>query len=180
MAWLGDMQFGITTLFWICLLLGAALAVLSLVFGEVLHLAFDADGPFSGPVIASFIVTLGGAGLILHEVIRLGTVASSVGAIVASIMTSTGVYYVFAKFVLASQGGTEYDPHKMGGQEAEVIISIPADGAGEITFDHTSGRISGPARSATGREIARGVLVRIERHTGGTYLVRPVGGEEAK
>lgn len=176
----GDIEFGIATVFWICLLLGAVMALLSLVFGEVLHLAFDADGFFSGPVIASFVVTMGGAGLILHEVLKLGPVASSLGAIVASAVTSSGVYLVFAKFVMASQGGTEYDPHKMGGQEAEVIISIPADGAGEITFDHASGRISGPARSATGKEIARGALVKIERHTGGTYLVRPAGGEEAK
>lgn len=174
MSWLGDISFGISTVFWICLLLGAGLAVVSLVFGEVLHLAFDTDGGvMSGPVIASFIVALGGAGLILHDVMHLGAVASSVGAIVLSLLTSTGVYFLFAKLILASQGGTEFDPRRVGGQEAEVIIGIPADGAGEITFDHASGRISGPARSATGAPISRGTVVRIERHTGGTYLVRP-------
>ncbi len=168
-------SFTIATVFWTCILLGAVLAVISVVFGEIMDFAFDADfGPLSGPVIASFLVLFGGAGLVLYKVMGVGPVASSLGAGLVSIAGSSVVYYVFVKVILSQQGGTSFDPKNTEGVEADVIIQIPAKGSGEITFDHTSGRISGPARSATGQAIENGTLVVIERFIGGTYVVRPM------
>ncbi len=175
LSFLNNIDFTLTTFFWFCLLLGAALVILSLVFGEILDFAFHADagGPFSGPVIASFIVVFGGSGLVFHEVMHLSPLPSTFAAGVSSIMVSTVVYFVFAKFILAAEGGTTYDPTKTAGTEAEVIITIPANGTGEITFDHSSGRISGGARSRDGEEIPNGSLVKIDRYIGGTYIVAP-------
>ncbi len=181
LTFLNNIEFGISTVYWVCLLLGAALAIVSLIFGEVLDFAFDTDGgPFSGPVISSFVVVFGGAGLICYEVLKMGGGLSTIAALIVSFMSSTVVYFVFAKLILASEGGTTYDPSSIGGTEAEVIIGIPASGIGEIAFDHSSGRISGGARSADGSEIARGSLVRIDKHVGGTYIVAPVRTAEER
>ena len=60
------------------------------------------------------------------------------------------------------------------GRDAQVIITVPSDGLGEITFDNVSGRVTLGARSATGKQIVNGQAVRIEEVTGRVALVRPV------
>lgn len=51
------------------------------------------------------------------------------------------------------------------GCRANVVISIPANGLGEVTFRHDKERINLGARSANGLPIAKGVVVVIERVT---------------
>lgn len=164
---------GISLVYWICLVAGIIMVIMSLIFGGLLDLAFDVDGgPFSGPVLASFMVIFGAAGLTLQHGIGLSPMRSVLGAASIAFVGSAFFYYFGFRFILRQQGGTTYDPSKTAGQIAEVITIIPADGTGEITFDGPGGRVSGPARSTDGTEIGRREVVVVDRYVGGTYLVR--------
>ena len=52
------------------------------------------------------------------------------------------------------------------GRSADVIISIPNEGVGTIAFDNISGRVTLGARSTTGKQIAKGSVVRVEKIVG--------------
>lgn len=161
------------TVYWACLMIGAALLIISLIFGEIFDFVFDAGefGPLSGPVVSTFLTLFGGGGLIFRDLIGVGPVASSFAALIIGAGGSSAVYFVFIKLILSQEGGTTYDPKLTAGREAEVITGIPANGTGEITFDVQSGRISGPARSSDGAAIERASVVVIDRFVGGTYYV---------
>lgn len=60
------------------------------------------------------------------------------------------------------------------GRDAQVIVTVPSEGLGKITFDNVSGRVTLGARSATGKQIINGQAVRIEDVTGRVAVVRPV------
>jgi hypothetical protein len=62
--------------------------------------------------------------------------------------------------------------YDVAGQAAEVIIAVPADGLGEIVFRNDEGLIHLGARSASGRPIAPGMTVIIERVTRNVAIVR--------
>lgn len=165
---------GISLVYWICLVGGIIMTITSLIFGGLLDLAFDVDGgPFSGPVLASFMVLFGAAGLTLQHGVGLGPMASVLGAGAIAFCGSALFYFFGFRFILRQQGGTMFDPAMSGGQIAEVITPIPPDGTGEITFDGSGGgRISGPARSSDGTAIPRNAVVAVDRYVGGTYWVR--------
>ena len=168
-------------IYWGCIILGVVMVVISFLFGGLLDLAFDMDGgPFSGPVLASFLVLFGAAGLILRHGFEFGPVPSALGAGAFGFVGSAVFYGAFLKLILGQEGGTTYDPALMAGREAEVITGIPANGTGEITFDTSSGRVGGPARSSTGEDIPNHSLVVIDRHVGGTFLVRPLAAPDEK
>jgi hypothetical protein len=59
------------------------------------------------------------------------------------------------------------------GRQAEVIISIPDKGLGQIAFNNVSGRVTLGARSSTGQDIENGDLVTIEKIVGRVAIVRP-------
>lgn len=160
--------------YWTCIAIGVLLILVSLVFGEIFGFGIESGdfGFLSGPVIASFLILFGGGGILLLEVFKVGGPLSAAGAFASGFGGSGVVYYITWKLILSQQGGTEYDPKKSVGTEAEVITRIPEKGTGEITFDHTSGRISGPARSLSGVAIERGNVVVVEKFVAGVYIVR--------
>jgi membrane protein implicated in regulation of membrane protease activity len=125
-------------------------------------------------VLAVFGATFGLTGLLTRFYFEM--------AAFPSIMWSTGVGLVvgilgqvFFIYVLSPSKSSHFSLRDDAmGRQAEVIITIPADGLGTIAYDNVSGRVTLGARSATGEEIPRGRLIQIERITGRVALVRPV------
>lgn len=182
MGFLDTLSMDLVTLslvYWVCLGVGLALVLFSALMGGLFDFDVDGGGPFTGPVIASWLTLFGGAGLITYEVLGMSAVASSLSSGVVSVAGAALFYFAFYKVVHGQEGGTSFDPQSALGREAEVITAIPADGPGEITFVDNSGRISGPARSVGHVEIANGDIVVIEKFVGGTWLVRPMGAAPA-
>lgn len=64
------------------------------------------------------------------------------------------------------------------GRQAEVIITVPVDGLGQIAYDNISGHVTLGARSASGRSIPRGTVVTIERVNGRVAVVHPAEESE--
>ncbi len=107
----------------------------------------------------------GAAGLFLLLVFRLQQatsvlVALGLGLIVGLLALAVLVY-------LPSRDNI-WDPlldFDAGGHRAHVVIPIPANGLGEVTFRHDEERINLGARSANGLPIGKGAVVVIERVT---------------
>lgn len=60
------------------------------------------------------------------------------------------------------------------GRRADVVISIPPNGLGEVTFRNGQERVNLGARSANGQPIGTGAVVVIERVTNRVAVVAPL------
>lgn len=164
---------GISFLFAMVSLLGAEL-------GDVLDFDVDADAdggldfvnisPFA---LAMFGATFGLVGLITRLWLEMEAIpsilwAASLGLLIGGVAQGLFVY------VLSPSKSSHFSlDNDAIGREAEVIITIPGDGRGQITFDNVSGRVTLGARSATGRKIRTGEIVTIERIVGRMAVVSP-------
>lgn len=61
---------------------------------------------------------------------------------------------------------------KIVGREAEVLIAIPRDGLGKISYSLNERGYTAPARAEDGEELPSGTIVRIDRVENGMFYVR--------
>jgi membrane protein implicated in regulation of membrane protease activity len=143
-------------------------------------------GPFSPLVIAFFLTTLGGMGIILIKLTPVGIwslpIAMGAGLFLAWLLL------LFLNNVVANvQGSTDINLHTLVGIEAEVTVAIPALGTGEIAYIAAGQRNLTPARSEDHTDIPRYATVRIVRIVGNIFQVRlaesattaPTGAQDA-
>lgn len=178
----------LTVMYLVLAALGVGYVVIASVLGHVAE-AFDVhdhgghgdgDGhgastfhfPFFSPLaLATLFGALGGWGLILKHGFRLADELSLVAAIPLAIATGYGVTYAAWRMVNASRGTITYRMSDLVGASAEVLTPIPAGGIGEVAAIVGGQRYAGPARESHGREVPRGVVVKVVEVVGGTLLV---------
>lgn len=182
-------------LFGVCLAIGVIYAVIILIGGGLsqvdvpgidLHLdqpdVSGGDVDLSGSVkipslspvaIASFVTAFGGVGLIAQGLFNASDVWSLVAAAVGGLVVAALAHFAFTYFLIKPQGSSEVTLKDIIGAVAEVVTPIPADSVGEIAFVAQGGRVTCPAKSATGQSIHRNTTVVIERMVGGVAFVRP-------
>jgi membrane protein implicated in regulation of membrane protease activity len=162
-------------------------AIMSLIgteFGDVLDFDVDADAdtgfdfanvsPFA---LAVFGATFGLVGLITLIWFEMEAIPSILISTVSGIVVG-GLAQLLFLYVLSPSKSSHFSLEKDAvGIEAQVTITVPAEGQGQITFNNVSGRVQLGARSATGEEISNGEIVIIERIVGRAALVRPVDVE---
>lgn len=162
-------------------------AVLSLIgteFGDVLDFDADVDAdtgfdfanvsPFA---LAVFGATFGLVGLITSLWVDMAPIPSILVSAVCGLIIG-GLAQGLFLYVLSPSRSSHYSLQNDAiGREAEVTISIPENGMGQIAFNNVSGRISLGARSATGERISVGDLVIIEKVVGRSAVVRTVKEE---
>ena len=169
--------FGISFIFALISLLGAEL-------GEVLDFDLDADGDgiFEFVSISPFALAMFGAvfglvGLITRIWLEMDTIPSilwSTGAGIAIGIAAQAFFF----YVLSPNKSSHFSLMDDAiGQEAEVIITIPDKGLGQIAFNNVSGRVILGARSASGQEINNGDVVTIEKIVGRVAIVRQFSEE---
>jgi hypothetical protein len=161
-------------------------AVLSLIgteFGDVLDVDGDVDSDFdfanvSPFALATFGATFGLVGLICSVWLELGPITSIIIATIAGVIVG-GLAQLLFIYVLSPSKSSHYSLHDDAvGREAQVTVTIPAEGQGHIAFYNVSGRVNLGARSATGEEIDVGEFVTIERIIGRSAVVRPLEIDE--
>lgn len=156
--------------------LGLVLLVVSIVFGELFDFV-DIDmggaegGPISGTVIAAAITAFGAAGALASY---YGWGALLGAGVAAAAAASVGALSAWALATLYKQtGATESSLNILAGRLGEVTTAISATGLGEVTVTGVDTTIQRLARSASGRPIARGSLVRVVDVMGSTLVVEP-------
>jgi membrane protein implicated in regulation of membrane protease activity len=129
-------------------------------------------GPISGTTVATFITGFGGGGVIAHYWLRwplLGSLAVAIG----SGVVVAGAAYALLDFIFKeTQAGSEFAVGETVGREAEVIVSIPAGGVGEVAYIMRGQREQSSARAIDAGAIPKGSAVVIERVSGPTAYVR--------
>lgn len=159
----------------------ALLSFIGAEIGEAIDFDFDVDGdggldfinisPFA---LAMFGATFGLSGLITRIWLEMD--------VTPSILWSAGLGLVigalaqaFFLYVLSPSKSSHYSLQEDAiGREAEVIITIPSSGLGEIAFNNVSGRVKLGARSMSGKKIPSGDVVIIKRIVGRVAFVQTV------
>lgn len=159
----------------------ALLSFIGAEIGDAFDFDFDVDGdggfdfinisPFA---LAMFGATFGLSGLITRIWLEMD--------VTPSILWSAGLGLVigalaqaFFLYVLSPSKSSHYSLQEDAiGREAEVIITIPSSGLGEIAFNNVSGRVKLGARSMSGKEIPTGDVVIIKRIVGRVAFVQTV------
>jgi hypothetical protein len=133
---------------------------------------FLSISPFA---LAMFGAAFGLTGLITRLAFDMGAAASLFWATVFGLIVGAMAQVLFL-YVLSPSKSSHYSLADVAvGRDAEVIITIPAEGLGTIAFDTKSGRVTLGARSAAGKEIAKGQPVSIEKVNGRVAVVRLAG-----
>ncbi|MBI3097100.1 MAG: hypothetical protein HYY93_02470 [Planctomycetes bacterium] len=135
--------------------------------------------PLSPIVIAVFVTAFGAGGLITMDTFNQPEIVHVPVAVVSGLVCSLGTFLMLSWIMEKTQGSTHYRAEEAVGSPAEVTISIPASGLGQIAFDAKGQRQTGSARTEDGHPIAAHTIVRVEKTVGGTYYVREASSAPA-
>ncbi len=137
-------------------------------------------GPFSPIVIAFFLTSFGGTGLILVSSTRLPVVSTLLMAALSGFVLAWLMVKFFNRVLGRIQSSSEVRVHTLIGLDAEVTVAIPQTGVGEIAYIAMGSRYVAPARSDETTAIPRYSAVRITRIVGHIFFVRPVMEEQLR
>lgn len=168
----------------IVLLISFIFAIISLLgaeFGDSVDIDSDIDGdsdlgfvnisPFA---LAMFGAAFGVTGLITSVALGMNPLPSLLISFVVGLVIGIAGQVLFLKVFSPTKSSHYSLAEDAVGRNAQVILTVPADGVGKITFDNVSGRVTLGARSTTGKAIQTGDPVRIDDVTGRVALVRPL------
>jgi hypothetical protein len=178
-----------TTLYWICLIGGFAVAMLLLLVGEVLEAAMDAlDGaleslnlgdafdPLSG---VAGLTVFGGAGLVLDAYAGLATVPEVATAAAVALVAAVALHVVYVKPMRKSENSTGFSVREYAGKTGELTTGVPASGFGEVVVRMGASTTFQTAASFSGEPIPSGtavVVVEVDRE--GVLRVAPLDASE--
>ena len=140
---------------------------------------FSVDHPKVGlpslsPItVSSFVTAFGGCGLIALGLLNTSPQWSLAWATGGGLVLAVIAHFAFGYFLLAPQGSSDVQLSDIVGAVGEVTTPIPAGSLGEVAFVAQGGRVSYPAKSAGGGDIARGTTVVIDKYVSGVVVVRP-------
>jgi len=135
---------------------------------------------FNTLTVATFVTSFGAYGLVGLELVRLSPPFSLLFSIPLSFGTSAGVFWIVYKFLFSQQASTIFKREEIKGRPAEVIVSIPPDGMGEIAYIAGDTRSVAPAKSIENEFIKQGEIVKIEYLLGAIAYVRKMSSEDLK
>lgn len=162
--------------------LGLLFLVVSLVFGELLEdfgLHGGADGGIDGHGIidtrsvAVFVTAFGGFGAIGIQA-GLGVFASSLVGLASGAVLG-GAVALFGRFLYSQQASSSLSGTQLVGRTAQVTVTIPPGGVGQITCRVGEERVEKLARSREGDELKIGARVLVEEFVGDSVIVSPAG-----
>ena len=176
----------------ICLVVGLTFTVISVLFGHFFgghdahvegsggHAEAGADGSdqpgisvFSPTIMAAFVTSFGGFGLIFTQFPRTSNAAVSAPLALLGGMAVAGVLLVFLRAVFShTQSSSESRVAELAGTTAHVITPIPANGVGEIAYVVGGTRYTAPARAENGVAVVTGATVTIIRIVGNQFYVQ--------
>lgn len=168
--------------FWCCLVFGALIAIVTLVFGDLLGgatdgatgwLSIDAHHLFQPVVLSGAITVFGGSGLLLHRYSPWPGAGVYAGAIAIAAVVGAGMYFVYVRPMRDSENSTGYSMEELAGKRAEVLTSIPASGFGEVLVRVGAGNVNHIAASFDKEEVPSGTpVVVVEVKEGTLYVSR--------
>ena len=182
------------TVYLICLGTGLLFTLISLFAGQLLGGGHDGhdigssghaeagadgtDGPgmsaFSPTMIAAFIMSFGGFGVIFHQLPATRSPwLSAPLAILGGFLLASALLWLLRALFRKTQSSSESHVGTLAGMTATVISPIPQNGVGEIAYVQAGSRYTAPARTESGCAVASGKTVKINRVVGTSFYVVP-------
>jgi membrane protein implicated in regulation of membrane protease activity len=167
--------------------IGFLFLLISLIFGEIFdHFdfghGFDHDlghgGPgfFSTRVLSVFITAFGGFGAIsVYQ--GFGILPSSFFGFAGGVVLASVIYF-FARFLFGQQASSATNAADLVGRTAEVTVSIPSGGVGQVRCLVGESMMDKIARTRDGSAIPYHSLVKIEEIIGDSAIVSPLGSPQ--
>lgn len=160
-------------LYFILALVGTAVLVLSVIFGEIFDfLDFDFDDgvhPLSGKVVAVALTAFGATGMIT-QYYGWDAPMSALTAGLAAALAGALVWWMLSSLYKGS-ASTDVNISSLVGRHAQVTVGISASSVGEILVPAADSTRHILARSRDGQAIAAGSTVRIVQSMGNVVLV---------
>ena len=128
--------------------------------------------PLSPIIIATFITTFGGTGLVVNTVTFLSPVLGLLISTASGLGLSGVMFLLYTRVLMEVQGSSEVRAGELVGRSAETTTPIPEGQVGEVVLVARGARVRHPARSANGQAISRGATVEIVEEAGNLVLVR--------
>lgn len=172
------------TVFWGLLIFGILYALISLLFSDIIEHAFeslvgDLHLPFLQPtILVSGLTVLGGAGILLTKYTTLSALWVILLAVVAAIIISTFVFFLYIKPMQNSEVSLSYSIHDLVGSIAEVSIAIPAKGCGEVIVKKGIGHSNHIASSWDKQNIPQDTRVVVVEVSDDTLYVTPLDTDQ--
>jgi membrane protein implicated in regulation of membrane protease activity len=139
--------------------------------GDVSAESMPTMSPLSPVTIATFATAFGGTGMVLDR-IGLPGFLSVLASTAAGGMIAAAVFYLFYRVFRITQSTSGVSARQAIGREAEVIVTIPEKGVGEIAYVLGGRRFNAPARTEDGSGLHSRSLVVIVGRTGAVLVVR--------
>lgn len=160
--------------------LGIIFLVVSLVSGELLE-GFGLHGPGDGGIdghgivdtrsVAVFVTAFGGFGAIGVQT-GLGVATSSLLGLASGVLLG-GAVALFGRFLYGQQASSSVSGTQLVGRTAQVTVTIPAGGVGQVSCRVGEERVEKLARAREGDELRIGARVMIEEFVGDSVIVSP-------
>jgi len=132
--------------------------------------------PLSPVTIAMFISTFGGTGILLKRFANPMIWFHLPLAALSAFVVAGIVSYIFYKILATTQSTSQGRAEEAVGLEAEVTVSIPNGGLGEIAYTVRGTRLTNHAQSVDGKELPAHLTVKIVKQVGTTYIVEKKQG----
>ena len=127
--------------------------------------------PLSPVTIATFITAFGGTGMVLHRVGLPGFMSVPL-AVGSGGLLAAAVFYLFYRVFRLTQSTSGVSARHAIGRPAEVIVTIPEKGVGEIAYVLGGRRFNSPARTEDGSGLPSRSAVVIVSRAGAVLVVR--------
>jgi hypothetical protein len=168
------------TIFLIIAAVGLLFIAVSFFFGELVgDFDFDGDGAGDGivntRVLSVFVLSFGACGAIATH-LGFGA-ATSAGAGLAAGLVLGGLVALFGWFLHRQQASSSVGQVHLVGRTAQVTVSIPAGGIGQVMCRVGEERVEKLARARDGAELKAGSLVFIEDFAGDSAIVSAADGQ---
>lgn len=163
--------------FGVCLLLGGALLLLTLIFDDIfggllgaIHLGFDVAGVSPTPMLLGFVAMFGVGGLFGLHSLSLGPGGGTLVGVVAGAVGSGVVFGAF-KVLRQAESTESFSIEDMVGSTGRVSVAIPANRFGSvlISFAGASHNMTATAEA----DIPSGRVVKVVAVAGGSLVVSP-------
>lgn len=156
-------------------IVGAALVVLTLLFGDLLDGVLEGvdlgGGIFSTPVIGGFLAAFGLAGAL--TVGALGAVAAALVGVVAGLVLGAATFGFTRRVMTMSTDATPRTADLVG-RRGRVLVRVPEGGYGQVRVPYLGQQFQLSARATTPLQAGADVVV-VEVLSATAVLVAPSG-----
>ncbi|MSU28190.1 MAG: hypothetical protein EXS27_09800 [Pedosphaera sp.] len=174
-----------------CLVLGALFVLITAMFGSIFdgdsgNAGADASGDagvsaFSPTIIAAFLTSFGGLGIILIQFeATKAPIVSAPLAVLGAVIMAGGLVFLMRGVFRHTDSSSESHVADLVGVTATTNSSIPENSVGEIAYIQAGTRYTAPAREENGLLVPAGRIVTITRVVGMQFLVRASGSGPAQ